>query len=380
MILAEIDRMSGDTEDAVARLAAHRDYLLTESSNWQAAMYSRAFPGVVGLLAKAIGVEDVPVHRLRMVSGEDAERAVLAARDSIGNPEIARLASRLGTAQGLMVNCPTTPTPCRVRLFGGLEVTTEFGTVDEDAWRKRKARVLFAMLAVKRGQDVPRDVILEHLWPEMDEARARNNFYVIWSAMKRALAAGEAGPAASRYVQNTGGLCRVTRAVRSDLDEFDDTVAALRSADAMQDEPALLEAARALMEVYRGELLPGDLYDDWFAEVRDRTRHDFCDAMMRAARVVEARGEHDHALVFLRRATLADPWREDVYQTTMRCQMNAGQRSNAIETYLACRSKLVDDLGLDPSAETTRLYEALLAMEDGEPPAAEGLDRYPYAV
>jgi len=66
-------------------------------------------------------------------------------------------------------SCPTTPTPCRVRLFGGLEVTTEFGIVDENAWRKRKARVLFAMLAVKRGQDVPRDVILEHLWPDMTQ-------------------------------------------------------------------------------------------------------------------------------------------------------------------------------------------------------------------
>ena len=33
------------------------------------------------------------------------------------------------------------------------------------------------------------------------------------------------------------------------------------------------------------------------------------------------------------------------------------------ETYLACRTKLAEDLGLDPSVETQRLYEQVLAME-----------------
>jgi len=85
--------------------------------------------------------------------------------------------------------------------------------------------------------------------------------------------------------------------------------------------------------------------------------------MMVAARTAEAAGDPDEALVFLRPAGVADPWREDIYQAMMRCQMLSGQRSRAIETYIACRGRLVEDLGIDPSAETTRLYEAVLAME-----------------
>jgi DNA-binding SARP family transcriptional activator len=158
------------------------------------------------------------------------------------------------------------------------------------------------------------------------------------------------------------------------LDDFEEAVANLRSAEAAGDGPAVLVFARRLMEIYRGELLPGDLYDDWFAEIRDRIRQDFCDAMLCAARVAEARNELDQALVLLRSASAADPWREDVYQTTMRCQMSAGQRSCAIETYMSCRTRLVDDLGIDPSAETTRLYEAILAMEDE---GAGGSRRWP---
>jgi DNA-binding SARP family transcriptional activator len=46
------------------------------------------------------------------------------------------------------------------------------------------------------------------------------------------------------------------------------------------------------------------------------------------------------------------------------CRSDAGNGLAAIDTYMSCRSHLVDDLGIDPSSETTRLYTQVLAMED----------------
>lgn len=384
MLLAEIERRRGRVEEAVNRLRAHAAYIAGGSPNWQVAMYVRCFPALLSLMAEAVGPSALPLRMLRLLPESTIEQVLLGASECMQDATQSELTERLRPGTGNL-SAPesakrTASIPCRVRLFGGLQVTTEFGAVDEDAWHKRKARLLFAMLAVKQGQDVPRDVILERLWPDMDASRARNNFYVIWSAMKRALACGGDAANGARYVQNRGGLCRVTRLVRSDLDDFEDAISTLRAADAIQDDATLLAAARSLMEIYRGELLPGDVYDDWFGEIRDRTRHDFCDAMMRAAHRTEARGEYDHALVFLRRANLADPWREDVYQATMRCQIGAGRRSSAVETYLTCRAKLIDDLGLDPSAETTRLYEMVLAMEEAGAKQAERSAKKSYAV
>jgi DNA-binding SARP family transcriptional activator len=85
--------------------------------------------------------------------------------------------------------------------------------------------------------------------------------------------------------------------------------------------------------------------------------------MFRAGRYFETHEEYEYALEFLRRASQADPWREDVYQGIMRCSMHSGRRSGAIETFLTCRSRLCEDLGIDPSAETMRLYDAVLAMD-----------------
>jgi len=71
-----------------------------------------------------------------------------------------------------------------------------------------------------------------------------------------------------------------------------------------------------------------------------------------------------NALVFTRRAIQCDPFREDLYQAALRCQIAAGQRSSAIDTYFQCRDNLSEELGLDPSADTRSLYDQILAMED----------------
>ena len=63
-------------------------------------------------------------------------------------------------------------------------------------------------------------------------------------------------------------------------------------------------------------------------------------------------------------ACLRDPLREDLYQCRMRLEIATGQRAAAVETYLACRTHLVDELGIDPSRETVELYEQVLGMED----------------
>ena len=370
MILAEIERRSNHLDKAIARLTAHEEYILTESSNWQMAMYCRAFPVLLGVFALAIGTERLPVHMLRMIPPQNAEVVLDAVRHLLSNDTWLRLGERLLGAEGLAEYIGREGKPlCRVRLFGGLEVSVGGRVVSERDWRKRKARLLFAMLVIRGGKDVPRDQVLDHLWPEMDEARAKNNLYVIWSAMKSALSPEAGKNESCPFIDNTGAVCRtVTGSVRSDVEEFDQVMSKARLAESAGDESQALNHYERLSEIYRGELLPGDVYDDWFAQIRDEYRATYADAMLSAASILQRREDALGALRFVRRALAQDPWREDLYQAAMSCQIAAGQRSAAIETYLQCRARLTEDLGLDPSADTRALYDQILAMEERPAP------------
>jgi DNA-binding SARP family transcriptional activator len=183
--------------------------------------------------------------------------------------------------------------------------------------------------------------------------------------MKSALM-GEADKASPcPFIESVGGMCRIVHEnVVSDVDEFERVIGEARDAELADDHVAAMRSYERLSEIYRADLLPGDIYDDWFATTREHYRVEFVDAMVRASYRHMERDEPTAALQFVRRALATDPLREDLYQLALRCQLLAGQRSAAIETFLQCRSRLAEELGLDPSAETRALYNEVLAMEE----------------
>lgn len=366
MVLAEVARREGRLEEARSRLLDREEYILSENANWSIAMYIRAFPHLLGLFASALGSERLPVLMLRMITGHHVEDSLSAARKVLDESEWNVLAQRMLGEEGAdRIAALATTAPCRVRLFGGLEVSVGTRQVPERDWRKRKARLLFAMLALQQGREVPREQIYDHLWPEMDGDRSRNNFYVIWSSMKGALVPGSSKGEACPYIEHTGGVCKiVSEHVHSDVAEFDLLMSSARQSESAGDGTAAVRYYEQVADLYRGELLPGDVYDDWFSAARNHYRHEFCDAMRSAHRLLTEMGDHPGALRMIRRGINADPWREDLYQAALRSHIAAGQRSAAIDTYLTCRANLADQLGLDPSAETLKLYEQVLAMEE----------------
>lgn len=375
LLLAEVERLRGDSLNAVSRLATHAAYIATGSANMTLACYIRAFPGLLCPLDQALGDAGLPARVLRLLPPSTFVSALALAAESF-DAQVASSFSERHYVRTLEAESPpgsgvgngdpsTARAPfLRVRAFGKLEIESAYGLVEHKYWCKRKARMLFLMLLCAPAHELPRDIILERLWPNMDRATAQRNFYVNWSHMRKALVCLRPGANLDVLADANSDACWLTSALESDLDQFDAELGTLRSARVAGEGAAVVASAMRLSDTYRGELLPVDLYEEWFEEDRTRTKRDFCDAMVTGAQCAVEVSQYDVAMAFLKRAAALDPWREDVYQLMMRCQMVAGQRSGAIETYNRCRARLVEDLGIDPCAETVRIFQAVLAMED----------------
>lgn len=369
MILSEVARGEGDFASAVEHLERVSEYIIEKSPALTVVSYLRAFPEMLGPLAVAMGIDCIPARILRLLGDAHGSEALSAASAVLTAAEVRSLSARMRLEAERVAEqervSDLSDAVCRVRLLGRLEVVVPHGPVGERDWGKRKARLLFAMLVARAGTDVPRGEIIEYLWPDMDESRAVNNFYVVWSAMKRALVPRTGRDTPFPYIEHVHEVCRVVPGrIVTDLDEFESHVVAARRAREQGDLGGELEAIRSAEQVYRGDLLPGDIYDDWFAPLRARTRHAFEDVMLRGAMILEERGNPHEGLALLRRSMSDDTLREDFYQALLRLQIAAGQRSEAIETYMSCRDRLVEELGIDPSRETTSLYEQILGMEE----------------
>jgi predicted ATPase len=124
--------------------------------------------------------------------------------------------------------------------------------------------------------------------------------------------------------------------------------------------------------LYRGEFLEGlslkdsAPFEDWALLTRERLRQQYLRALRRLAAQCEQHGDRAGAEKHLRRLLELEPWDEEGHRGLMRLLAASGQRSAALAQYEKCVESLRAELGAEPEAETTRLYEQIRGGQVGE--------------
>ena len=247
-----------------------------------------------------------------------------------------------------------------VDLFGGLSVRIGDDPVSFSLLRRQKSRTLLALLVVNRGKEVPRDRLVQELWPESELETARRNFYAVWSQLRRALVTPFG--TCPYLVRAQSGFRLESRLFESDLDAFDSLCRTLLFGRPRADEWESLFAQ--VTERYSEDLLPGEEECAAIVQARDDCRTRLVDALVSASSQLAEAGEVRGGLWFAREALKHEHAREDVYAALMEAQIAAGQRTAALETYFSCRRYLADELGIDPSVRTVRLYRSIIEAEE----------------
>ena len=225
----------------------------------------------------------------------------------------------------------------RVHLLGGFAVSVDGRTLPATAWRQRRPAELLALLVLSPGRSMPRDQVIEALWPGLGPAAGAANLRKAAFHLRQLLGVPEVCVLEGRRV----GLLPDGE-VRADVDDFE---ARAREALASGDPARCREAAG----YYGGPLLPEDPYAAWAEEHRARLQRLYLE-------LLEA-GEMWGRLV------AEDPTREVAHQELMRQHLVRGDRAAAIRQFGRAREVLREELGVSPGAELTGLYEEALEAE-----------------
>lgn len=259
-----------------------------------------------------------------------------------------------------------------VRLFGGMEISVGGERLDSPLFQKQKAKTLLAILVLRRGKEVARQEILDIIWPGASGKRAVNNFYSLWSALRRALGDGRGE---CPYVVRHQTSCMVDpRYVESDVEEFDKACRML-----LFGQPEIESWMRAfarLQDDFSCDLLPSETGNAFIERQRRQYRTRLVGAYTAAAERLCDIDEPRAALCFAYAAFEKSERREDVFCALMRAQMLAGQRSLAMETFMECKAFMAEELGMDLSERMMRLHRDLISdAHDGSLVSASALQR-----
>ena len=248
-----------------------------------------------------------------------------------------------------------------VRLLGPLEVRDGDRVV---ALPRRQQRALLAALALRTGEVVPTDRLIEDLWGERPPASATGSLQNTVHALRKLLGRDVlvTQPPGYRLALDRGSV---------DVYRFEALLAAARKADAAERARLLAEAE----ELWRGSAL-GDLRDEEFArleavrleELRVTAVEERLDAELALGRHAALVGELDQLVGI-------HPLRERLRAQLMLALYRCGRQAEALEVYRAARLALADELGLDPSPELQELERRILRQDpELAAPAAEEAD------
>jgi predicted ATPase/DNA-binding SARP family transcriptional activator len=249
----------------------------------------------------------------------------------------------------------------RICLLGGFRLSLGGEDIPSEAWRLRKARTLVKLLALAPGHRLTQEQVGERLWPERDADAVRNNLHQAVHAARNAVSTVQGD--ARRLLRTGDGLVALNEedvVVTVDVDEFR---RAAGHAQATRD----LDACRAARNLYTGDLLPEDRYEDWADTPREMLRDEFAALLLHMARLSGEGEDTASAINVLRTLRIHQPLNEQACRDLMALLASAGRRQEALAEYEALRDALRDEREADPDLRTRRLYRRLLVGSVEEP-------------
>jgi DNA-binding SARP family transcriptional activator len=243
-----------------------------------------------------------------------------------------------------------------VRLLGKFSVNLD-GRPVEVPWHP--GQLLLAYLILNAEKTHRREKLAGLLWPDSDELNARNNLRQTLWRLRQAL--GEEYFLTDKILVGFNSEAGYQLDVNLLLNEGTETA----SAD---------ELIR-IVSAYEGSLLPG-FYEDWVVLEQERLQAIFEHRMqVLLNRLVEGRRWSD-VLAWSERWIALGQTPEPAYRALMLAHSGLGDRSNVVAVYQRCVKALQQELGVEPSEQTRKLYERLISPEEPSvepPPALPGL-------
>lgn len=226
-----------------------------------------------------------------------------------------------------------------------------------------RQRTLLAALLVSGGRPVPAEQLYTELWGESPPPTANNSLqahiYRLRGTLQRV--AGSTAPPAHLATRASGYTLEVA-ADHLDMNVFRGRIAESRRVVA--DDPrrayALLEEALGL---WRGSPLQDVPAGPMCQSVALQLDEEYMTALEDKLWLGIGCEDPFHVIGELKRMSTVHPWRERITEMLMLALYRSGRQAEAVEAYNKARSRLVEELGMEPSVQLRQRFRDILNQD-----------------
>ncbi|WP_163852843.1 response regulator [Paenibacillus elgii] len=217
-------------------------------------------------------------------------------------------------------------------------------------WRTSKAQELFAYLLHHRDRTINRSVLLELLWPELEEAKAAQHLYTTIYQIRQTLKNSGMDTIRINSGDLEAGYKLDIGEARVDTEEWEYAMRQLGVLDA-----GTVDAYEHVLNMYKGDYL--GKYDYLWAEhERERFRLLWLYHMRKLCEFYEQQKKPKKAIQVHLRIQQLLPDEEGSYFSLMKLYDGIGDRIGVEEQYLLLRTKMERDLEIPMSPDIKDWY------------------------
>jgi DNA-binding SARP family transcriptional activator len=249
----------------------------------------------------------------------------------------------------------------RVCLLGSFHLGVHGKPVSDADWKSKKALNLFRYLVARRGERVPKDQLMEVLWPDTDfDTSLEHNLHTCVYFARRVLEPHLERYGKSELITCSNGLYCLERVEGCwvDIEEFEASYLEGKRLQ-KEDKTRAIDTFNQAIAYYRGDFLAEDPYLDWATEAREYYREIYVDATLRLSALLAESDDKSEAIQICRNALRKDPYREDLHHTVINYLIDAGRYSEAATQYRTYARMMREEFGLEPSREAGALLQRI---------------------
>jgi DNA-binding SARP family transcriptional activator/predicted ATPase len=239
-------------------------------------------------------------------------------------------------------------------LLGPFSASLDDKTIQ--TFRTKKVQALLIYLAVEATRVHQRESLMTLLWPDLPLTSAQVNLrqaiYRLRQAIPEVNSRDGEGQVPLVLTQRHSVQINPDAHIWLDVEEFSKNII---------DDPVQSIA------LYRGDYLSdfflpdSSKFEEWSESTREELRRTALQALDGLAENLIQQGAYHQAQKYAWRQLEIDNLRESAYRQLMLVLAGSGQRSAALSQYNICQQRLDRELGIEPSHETTALYEQIQA-------------------
>lgn len=226
-------------------------------------------------------------------------------------------------------------------------------------WSGNKCKSIFKHMIMNRHRPVRHDVLMEQFWPDEAPDAAKRNMYQTVYLLRQALQQDDTD---FQFILCQDGTYSLNDQVDIWVDSalFEEQYARGLKLEKEGDMETAVHAYITADELFAGDFLAEDIYDEWTLIHRERIKHAHLDLLDRVSQHYWKTQQYPQCITVCKKILQGDSCREDIHRRLMRAYLHQGQRHLAIRQYHRCVEHLAQELDVEPMPATNQLFTQIV--------------------